>query len=75
MAGDVAQYTDTEEAAVRAAWRETRRAICPRCSVPMRERPITGGSFGLGYRRRREWLMCPHCRRSVLFDADRGTRT
>jgi hypothetical protein len=41
----------------------------------MRERPITGGSFGLGYQRRREWLMCPTCKRSVLFDAERGTRT
>jgi hypothetical protein len=41
----------------------------------MRERPITGGSFGLGYRRRREWLMCPRCKRSVLFDSERGTRT
>jgi hypothetical protein len=40
----------------------------------MRERPITGGSFGLGYQRRRQWLMCPKCKRSVLFDADRGTR-
>jgi hypothetical protein len=41
----------------------------------MRDRPITGGSFGLGYRRTREWLMCPSCKRSVLFDIERGTRT
>ena len=40
----------------------------------MNARPIGGGSFGLGYARRREWLMCPECKRSVLFDLKRGTR-
>ncbi|HYV96672.1 MAG TPA: hypothetical protein VE967_04365 [Gemmatimonadaceae bacterium] len=70
-----ARYTDQEELAVREAWRTTGSATCPRCHVAMRERPITGGSFGLGYRRTREWLMCPKCKRSVLFDAERGTRT
>ncbi|HKS04805.1 MAG TPA: hypothetical protein VJR92_00705 [Gemmatimonadaceae bacterium] len=70
-----ARYTNAEEAALRTSWLSTGAATCPRCEVPMRERPITGGSFGLGYRRRREWLMCPKCKRSVLFDAERGTRT
>jgi hypothetical protein len=40
----------------------------------MRERSIGGGSFGLGYARKREWLLCPSCHRSVLFDVKRGTR-
>jgi hypothetical protein len=40
----------------------------------MTEREIGGGSFGLGYARRREWLICPQCRRSALFDLRRGTR-
>jgi uncharacterized protein with PIN domain len=70
-----ARYTADEETAMREAWRATRAARCPRCNVAMRDRQITGGSFGLGYRRTREWLMCPKCRRSVLFDVDRGTRT
>ena len=72
---DSARYSDADEAAIKAAWLATRSAQCPQCGVAMHERPITGGSFGLGYRRRREWLMCPKCKRSVLFDADRGTRT
>jgi len=38
-------------------------------------RDIGGGSFGLGYARRRQWLLCPTCRRSVIFDRERGTRT
>jgi hypothetical protein len=69
-----ARFTPAEESAIRAAWIKTTVAMCPQCDVAMRERPITGGSFGLGYRRRREWLMCPKCKRSVLFDAERGTR-
>jgi hypothetical protein len=40
----------------------------------MTERKIGGGSFGLGYARKREWLICPRCRGSVLFDVRRGTR-
>jgi hypothetical protein len=75
MEAESARYSDAEELAVREEWRATQAATCPRCRVAMRERPITGGSFGLGYRRTREWLMCPKCKRSVLFDAERGTRT
>jgi hypothetical protein len=41
----------------------------------MTQRAIGGGSFGLGYARRREWLICPSCRRSAIFDIKRGTRT
>jgi hypothetical protein len=70
-----APFSAAEESAVRDAWRATGSAPCPVCDVVMRARPITGGSFGLGYQRRREWLICPQCKRSVLFDADRGTRT
>lgn len=47
---------------------------CPRCGHAMTERAIGGGSFGLGYARKREWLICPICRRSALFDVRRRTR-
>jgi len=40
----------------------------------MTHRPIGGGSFGLGYHRQREWLLCPSCKRSAIFDVKRGTR-
>jgi transposase-like protein len=69
-----AQYEPAEEKAVREAYARDGHADCPRCGVRMRERSIGGGSFGLGYSRKREWLLCPSCHRSVLFDIKRGTR-
>lgn len=71
---DQAQYTDEETAAIREAFIERNSADCPRCLVRMTSRAIGGGSFGLGYARKREWLLCPRCRRSALFDIKRGTR-
>ena len=72
--GARAAYTPEEEQVVRAAYAADRRAACPRCGTAMTARAIGGGSFGLGYARRREWLICPTCRRSVIFDLRRGTR-
>jgi hypothetical protein len=69
-----AQFDAAEQRAIREACAGGSQALCPRCGVPMTARPIGGGSFGLGYARRREWLICPDCRRSALFDVKRGTR-
>jgi hypothetical protein len=69
-----APYTAEEQAALRAAVADGRPATCPRDGATLTRRPIGGGSFGLGYARRREWLICPTCRRSALFDVRRGTR-
>jgi hypothetical protein len=69
-----AAYTPDEERTVREAWAGSGAASCPRCGTAMTSRAIGGGSFGLGYARRREWLICPDCRRSVIFDLRRGTR-
>jgi hypothetical protein len=74
MATDAAQYSAAEQQAIRDAYAAGSAASCPRCGVAMSARSIGGGSFGLGYARRREWLICPQCRRSVLFDVQRGTR-
>ena len=71
---EAASFTPAEERAVREAYAAQVSADCPRCAVKMRERSIGGGSFGLGYARQREWLLCPQCHRSVLFDLKRGTR-
>jgi len=71
---EAASFTPAEERAVREAYAAQGHAACPRCAVRMRERSIGGGSFGLGYARKREWLLCPQCHRSVLFDLRRGTR-
>jgi hypothetical protein len=69
-----AQYTLEEVEAIRRAFTTAGSARCPRCEVEMTSRPLGGGSFGLGYARRRDWLICPQCKRSALFDLKRGTR-
>jgi hypothetical protein len=74
MSTEAAQYSADEQQSIRDAYAASGAATCPRCGVPMSARSIGGGSFGLGYARRREWLICPRCRRSVLFDLKRGTR-
>ncbi|HEU4585277.1 MAG TPA: hypothetical protein VFR95_05985 [Gemmatimonadaceae bacterium] len=69
-----AQYTQEEQSAIREALTGGEQPLCPRCAAAMTVRPIGGGSFGLGYARRREWLICPKCHRSAIFDVKRGTR-
>ena len=75
MTPDRAQYLPHEQRSIQEAYSAGRAPECPRCNVAMSARPIGGGSFGLGYARRREWLICPSCRRSTIFDIRRGTRT
>ena len=69
-----AQYTQEELKAIREVFVTGSMPECPRCHIHMTERPIGGGSFGLGYARKREWLICPRCRRSAIYDLKRGTR-
>jgi hypothetical protein len=69
-----AQYTPLELQRIREEFIAGNAAQCPRCSVAMTRRPIGGGSFGLGYARQRDWLICPKCRRSAIYDIQRGTR-
>ena len=71
---DQAQYTPQELKQIREVFVTGVMPECPRCHVQMTERPIGGGSFGLGYARKREWLICPKCRRSAIYDMKRGTR-
>jgi uncharacterized C2H2 Zn-finger protein len=68
------QYDAAEQKAMREKFAVGEMPACPRCGVVMTERKIGGGSFGLGYARSREWLICPKCHRSALFDVKRGTR-
>jgi hypothetical protein len=69
-----AQFTPEELKAIREVLVGGGVPECPRCHIHMTERPIGGGSFGLGYARKREWLICPRCRRSAIYDLRRGTR-
>jgi hypothetical protein len=75
MSDEHARYESEEERKIRDAYAATGHATCPRDGAAMSARSIGGGSFGLGYARKREWLICPTCRRSVIFDVKRGTRT
>lgn len=72
--GERDQFRPDELRAMRETFARGEPPRCPRCNVVMTERTIGGGSFGLGYARRREWLICPACRRSALFDVRRRTR-
>lgn len=74
MTEEHARYEPAEEKAVRETYGRGELPKCPRDGTVMTVRSIGGGSFGLGYSRKREWLICPTCRRSVIFDVKRGTR-
>jgi hypothetical protein len=71
---DRAQYDAPEQQLIRDAVDAGTIPECPRCAVKMNRRAIGGGSFGLGYARQRDWLICPRCHRSAIFDRKRGTR-
>ena len=74
MTEQQAQFEVEEQRQIREAVARGEKPVCPRDGAAMTNRSIGGGSFGLGYARRREWLICPTCRRSVIFDLKRGTR-
>ncbi|MEO7102476.1 MAG: hypothetical protein ABI311_03855 [Gemmatimonadaceae bacterium] len=69
-----AQFTSIQLAEIKDAFIAKRDVVCPACGGRMTSRPIGGGSFGLGYSRKREWLICGGCHRSAIFDVKRGTR-
>jgi hypothetical protein len=69
-----AQYSPEEEQRIRDVVAHGEEPVCPRDGGKMTTRSIGGGSFGLGYARSRQWLICPTCKRSVIFDQKRGTR-
>jgi ribosomal protein S27AE len=71
----LAQYSAGELQQIREEFVAGKMPACPRCNVAMTRREIGGGSFGLGYARQRDWLICGKCRRSAIFDIHRGTRT
>ena len=69
-----AGFEPEEERLILAQRRAGESPRCTRDGAALTSRAIGGGSFGLGYARRRELLICPVCRRSVIFDSRRGTR-
>jgi hypothetical protein len=71
---EAARYSSEEEHRIRDAFARGEEPVCPRDGGKLTARSIGGGSFGLGYARSRKWLICPSCKRSVIFDQKRGTR-
>lgn len=71
---ETAQFSPEEERVMRDAVGAGGEPVCPRDGMRLTVRSIGGGSFGLGYARSRRWLICPTCKRSVIFDQKRGTR-
>jgi hypothetical protein len=74
MTDEAARFEPREEQEIRRQYAAGQPPTCPRDGTVMTARSIGGGSFGLGYARKREWLICPTCKRSVIFDLKRGTR-
>ena len=74
MSEERAQFEVEEQRLIREQVAGGVKPVCPRDGTTMTLRSIGGGSFGLGYSRKREWLICPACRRSMIFDLKRGTR-
>ena len=74
MSDATARFDPDEDRAIREVHARGEMPKCPRDATAMTVRSIGGGSFGLGYARKREWLICPTCKRSVIFDVKRGTR-
>lgn len=74
MSDTTARFEPDEERTIRERYTRGAAPTCPRDGTIMTVRSIGGGSFGLGYARKREWLICPTCKRSVIFDVKRGTR-
>ncbi|MEO7217981.1 MAG: hypothetical protein ABI026_07285 [Gemmatimonadaceae bacterium] len=72
--GEPAQYSPVQLAEIKDAFLAEQPVTCPICGGRMTTRSIGGGSFGLGYARKREWLICGGCHRSAIFDVKRGTR-
>jgi hypothetical protein len=73
-AAGAAQYSPDELSRIRTSLSAGEQPSCPICDVKMSHRDIGGGSFGLGYARKRDWLICGKCKRSAVFDIARGTR-
>lgn len=71
---ETARFSAEEERVVRETVAAGGEPVCPRDGARLTMRSIGGGSFGLGYARSRRWLICPTCKRSVIFDQKRGTR-
>ena len=58
------------ESALRRLWREEGAAQCPECRIPLVAEPVPQPR-DVAYVRRRSWLTCPGCGRSVIADDPR----
>ena len=55
---------------LRRLWKEVGAAHCPECRIPLVPEPVPQPRE-VAYVRRRSWLTCPGCGRSVIADDPR----
>jgi hypothetical protein len=66
-------YTAEQEQIIRRDWGRDGAAVCPVCRETLTGRPVPRPS-AVSYVRRRSWLTCPGCRRTVVADDPRTGR-
>ena len=64
-------FSQAQEMALRLRWAANGEAACPMCGVPLEDRPVPQPSQ-VSYVRRRSWLTCPECRRTLVADDPKG---
>lgn len=62
-----ANYDTAERQKLAEALRGGEPLVCPRCGAAVARSPVAGRA-ALPYVRRREWLICTGCKRSVAVD-------
>ncbi len=60
-------FTDEETKALTRTFLANGSLLCPRCAVPMDERPVPPRR-DVSYVRDRLWLVCPRCHRTAVLD-------
>lgn len=63
-------FSPADEAEIRARRRAGAQVECPHCRVPLAVEAVPPPD-GVAYVRRRSWLTCPSCRRTMVADDPR----
>ncbi|HUG39180.1 MAG TPA: hypothetical protein VMM12_01780 [Longimicrobiales bacterium] len=66
-------FTADERRRIEAALAAGREPLCPACGGVLDRRRVRPAA-SVSYVRRREWLLCPGCRRSGAVDVREGER-
>lgn len=67
------QFTREQSDQLRQSWRAGAVPSCPVCNLDMSLTSVEPRE-GVPYVRRRDWLLCPGCKRSLILDRPRSDR-